>query len=138
MRCRSLQFPVWLSFLPICRGNKLVGDERVTITSIVFTKRSKSSLYSLLCGSLWHFVLCLNICCTLTPLVANYLCDCPVVATNHEQELEKVKHQPEVFCSPLLCTGRSSSWLAAHQVSRSTGRLQPIAQHRSLRLSPCR
>ena len=74
--------------------------------------------------------------------LVNYLCDCSVVATYHEQELEKVKHQPKVSCSPLLsesmlCTGRSSSWLAAHQVSRRAGRLQPIAQHRSLGLSSC-
>ena len=112
------------------------GWRRASNYHIVFTK----------CLCTPSFVLCLNFESLLDShsisrsCLVNYLRDCPVVATNHEQELEKVKHQPKVSCSPLLsmlCTGRSSSWLAAHQVSRRAGRLQPIAQHRSLGLSPC-
>jgi len=112
------------------------GWRRASNYHIVFTKS--------LCTP--SFVLCLNFKSLLDShsisrsCLVNYLRDCPVVATNHEQELEKVKHQPKVSCSPLLsmlCTGRSSSWLAAHQVSRRAGRLQPTAQHRSLGLSPC-
>ena len=102
------------------------GWRRASNYRIVFTK----------CHCTPSFVLCLNLKSLLDShsisrsCLVNYLRYSPIVSTNHEQEREKVKHQPKVSCSPLLsmlCTGhcRPSSWLAAHQVSRRAGRLQP-------------